>query len=146
MISSPFRKRLNQKQQVLSTAEADLSQSYEEGRRNGLSGDELQDFASPNWDAVILAREEIMVVRSLDLYKRARDFEVPVPPRVEGRLWEKGHEPGEWFLTDEGATHVRRLVSNELKERRELIFQWVTLLIGLIGVATGFIAVLVSSL
>ena len=146
MIPSRFKKQLSQKQHALSSAEAELSRAYEEGRRNGLSGDELQNFASPHWDVVNMAREEYMVARSLDLYKAARDFEVPVPPRVEGRLWEKGRESGEWFFTDEGAAHVRGLIRAEREETHEVIFRSVMLLIGLIGVATGFIAVLLSSL
>ena len=146
MTPGRFKKQLKQKQRALSSAEAELSRAYEEGRRNGLTGDELQNFASPHWAAVNMAREEYMVVRSLDLYNSARDFEVPVPPRVEGRLWERGRESGEWFLTDEGAAHVRGLIRAERSEKHELMFRWVTLLIGLIGVATGFIAVLLSSL
>ena len=146
MSPSRLKKQFNQKQDALSSAEAELSQAYEQGRRDGLRGDELQNFASPYRAVLDMAREEYMVARSLDLYKTARDFEVLVPPRVEGRLWEKGHESGEWFFTDEGASYVRGLIRVERKDKDELIFRSVMLLIGLIGVATGFIAVLLSSL
>ena len=65
MMPNRLKKQLNQKQNALSSAEAELSQAYEEGRRNGLKGDELQNFALPRGAAVSIAREEYMVARSL---------------------------------------------------------------------------------
>jgi hypothetical protein len=60
---------------------------------------------------------------------------------VESKRW-----PGNVYLSREGISEVRAMIRKDTKERHELMLPWLSLLIGLVGALTGFIAVIGSAL
>ena len=55
--------------------------------------------------------------------------------------WQRGQTFEGRFLTDQGASRLRALLRAERKERYESWSRWIALAIGLIGAATGLVAV-----
>ncbi len=79
------------------------------------------------------------------LIKRARRYYLPVPARTpKDGFWEEIGE-GEWFLTEEGTNHLRRIVNEEVNASHERILKLVTACTGLLGTIIG-LTVLLSKL
>lgn len=93
--------------------------------------------------------DEYITNRLLD---QARRFRVPIPHRyspdnTESDHWYEGHYTGQWYLTDLGVSTLRSEIRNEQKARHEIRAQWVVWLsglTGLLGAATGLVALLAS--
>lgn len=68
---------------------------------------------------------------------------LPVPSvSEESGMWERNVFTGGYHLTDKGIREIRRMVRQDIKESIEIFMPYVTTLFGLIGAATGLIAVI----
>ena len=84
------------------------------------------------------------------LLSKARKLRVPVPHRynedkTESEHWYEGNYTGRWYLTTRGFAALREEIRHEVKARHESRAQWViwpSTLTGVIGAATGLIALL----
>lgn len=84
------------------------------------------------------------------LLRKARRLRVPIPyirnaDGTESDLWYEGRQTGGWYLSTAGIRHLRQEIRQELKDRHESrshYLVWLTALTGIIGSATGLIAVL----
>lgn len=84
------------------------------------------------------------------LLSKARQLRVPVPHRynedkTESEDWYEGNYTGRWYLTTRGFSSLREEIRREIKARHESRAQWVvwlSALTGVIGAATGLIALL----
>jgi hypothetical protein len=88
------------------------------------------------------------------LLQRARKLRVPIPHRYSGKyeinsdFWFEGQYFGSWILTTKGVATLREEIRNEVKARYETRSHWViwvSALTGLLGAATGLVAVLSKS-
>jgi hypothetical protein len=83
------------------------------------------------------------------LVKEARRLRVPVPHRfnedgTESEHWEQGRYFGRAYLTRRGISALREEIRKERKARHEARSHWIAWLsavTGIVGAATGFIAV-----
>ena len=99
-----------------------------------------QELGSEMWE-IFRERQEH---NDLKLIRKARRYDLPIPPRREDDgLWEKWG-PGNWILTEKGSYHLIREIRNEQKERLALrkaridvAIGWVPLITGLIGTLIG---------
>lgn len=86
------------------------------------------------------------------LLAQARKFRVPIPHRynpdnTESDHWYEGRYTGQWYLTNLGVSELRGEIRKEQKARHEIRAQWVVWLsglTGLVGAATGLVALLVG--
>lgn len=93
--------------------------------------------------------DEYITNRLLD---QARKFKVPIPRRynpdnTESDHWYEGLYTAQWYLTSLGVSALRSEIRKEQKARHEIRAQWVVWLsglTGLVGAATGLVALLVS--
>ena len=84
------------------------------------------------------------------LLQKARRLRVPIPysrnaDGTESDLWYEGRQTGGRYLSSAGIRHLRHEIRQELKDRHESRSHhlvWLTALTGIIGSATGLIAVL----
>lgn len=84
------------------------------------------------------------------LLRQARKLRVPVPHRKhelgeESEHWYYGDYTSGWYLTNSGISALRKKVRSEIKDRHEARSRWViwiSALTGVIGAATGLLAVL----
>lgn len=86
------------------------------------------------------------------LLDQARRLRVPIPHRcdpdnTESNHWYEGHYTGQWYLTSLGVSALRSEIRQEQKAKHEIRAQWIVWLsglTGLVGAATGLIALLLS--
>lgn len=87
--------------------------------------------------------EKIKRLKTQYLISIADKLSLPTPPITEKEeRWEESGFSGRHVLTNKGITELRSLIRQEKRERYELMFRWVSILIGLIGAIIGLVAVL----
>lgn len=95
-------------------------------------------------------REEEDLYYTKTLLYQARKLRVPTP-RARNEFgeempeWYQANYTGVWLLTDVGTSSIRKEIRAELKERHEAkarLVVWISALTGVIGSATGLIAIL----
>lgn len=95
-----------------------------------------------------MLQEEYETIYSRRLVNKAIRLRLPVPERpygegvYENENWHRAPYVGEWYLKPEGIRKLRAEIRAERKARSEQLGLWLTLLIGLIGAATGLMAVI----
>jgi hypothetical protein len=95
-----------------------------------------------------LVQEELEGIRTDRILRRARALRVPPPSaRPHGHdfesadeNWSLGSIMGQWTLTAEGETRLRRAIRAEEKARRETAAFWLGMVTGLIALVTGLVA------
>ncbi len=78
------------------------------------------------------------------IIRRANGLDLPIPPYSDKEAWERNRTTGAYYLTAKGRADLRSLIRKEKRERFEYWARWIVLLTGLIGAATGLVAVLFS--
>lgn len=107
--------------------------------KNELLIKELKDEAHHE---IKTAQAEVTWLRSRYWTSQARKWEVALPAQDETH-WEDFEGTGfdGHLLSRAGVSYVRNAVREESSRSRKLIFEWLTMLVGIIGAATGLIAV-----
>ncbi|MFQ6027302.1 MAG: hypothetical protein ACE5Q6_07400 [Dehalococcoidia bacterium] len=137
-----FNLELRRKRRAWESEESRHAKAQTEAEGRGLAGNELREEMAPLWSQVVSASEEYQNARSQKIIQEARRLEIPVPEinDTDG-TWERGQTfPGR-FLTDLGVSNLRAAIRAEQRERYESWSRWIALTIGLIGAATGLVAV-----
>ena len=136
---SALRKFDKYKEEVRNTYDQEIAQARKEQK----SGDDLRMIEHSAWAEDRMYNEEISIIVTQYLLKKARKHFLPIPPIEETEMWEQCNQISTQFvLTNAGITKMRSLLRTEAKERREAILSYIAALTGLIGTATGLIAVL----
>jgi len=94
-------------------------------------------------EAMFFIDEEDFGIRELytdHLCYIAKRLIVPLPEFKDESMWQQSFN--RYILTPKGIYELKKLIRNEQKEKREIIFSWITLLIGLLGTLIGVISVL----
>ena len=76
------------------------------------------------------------------LRKIANKMILALPNRKDETLWDKPSGYSKSILTNKGIFELKRQIRLEKKEKRDIAFSWISLLIGLLGAAIGLISVL----
>ncbi len=78
------------------------------------------------------------------IIRRANGLDLPIPLYSDKEAWERNRTTGAYYLTAKGRADLRSKIRKEKRERFEYWARWIVLLTGLIGAATGLVAVLLS--
>ena len=76
------------------------------------------------------------------LLKIANKLIVPIPSFSDETAWEELSPYRKICLTNKGIFELKKSIRLEKKERRDIVFSLITILIGLIGALIGLISVL----
>jgi len=135
-----YRFKLNKARKNISRTKDKFRSLIAEAKLNNkLLTAELEDEARHE---ITIAQAELAWARSRYWTSQASKWEIALPAQDETH-WEdfegtgfEGH-----FLSLSGVSYVRNGVREESSRSRKLIFEWLTMLIGIIGAASGLIAV-----
>ena len=137
-----FDRELGRLRQRLEAAEARYDRAKAEAEGRGLTGFDLRDAVADLQSQVTQASEAYQNARSQQIIRQARRLEIPVPEINDSDgTWQRGQSFEGRFLTDQGVSQLRGLLRAERRERYESWSRWIALAIGLIGAATGLVAV-----
>jgi hypothetical protein len=140
-------RRLQRERQRVDHFYAEKLSSARKNPKNGDDVRSLESEASHEWH---LATDEIRGLVTEELTSVAERLFVPVPSWKEEKFWSESYIPGEQkFLTTEGVSHLRDLIRDERKKRREarlsqfdLVSKVIVTLTGLIGACIGLVSIL----
>jgi hypothetical protein len=99
-----------------------------------------------------LAEDEINEILAERLIKKARRWDVPLPPYpIEGaenqyEFWDMSNLTGRYILTRKGRALMRDSLRKEKRERFESKARWITLFTGITGAGIGLVSVLTNLL
>ena len=138
-----FDRELWKKRRARERIQRQYASAYEDAKRRGLKGDDLQSEMSQWWIDIDMLDEDYRRVRDAKWLRHARRLEIPTPEKNEKNgMWERGRVYREWLLTDIGLSTLRGAVRQEERDNREALFRWGTLIIGIVGAISGLIAVI----
>jgi hypothetical protein len=102
--------------------------------------DERESLIHEAMEVTGFINDDISYLITQNLRSKAEKLLLPFPTSNE--LWEQSPRTGKRFLTNEGIIEIRTKIRKEQRKRREKIAFWISILIGLIGALTGFMAVI----
>ena len=86
--------------------------------------------------------EEISILTTDNLIRKARRRFVPIPPHETEEMWEQCDKiSNRYVLTNKGISELRSSLRKERKEQVELIVMILATLTGFVGEITGLVAV-----
>jgi hypothetical protein len=130
-----------------------IEKSYQkhlaELKKKKASPDEFEQLRWQESNDVGDAYQQIHIFMSQQLLQEGYKYDARIPATNDTEFWVVNDGTHVGYLTPAGRNHVRRLIDEEKTRRFEVKTLWVTriilpltgVLVGLIGAATGFIAV-----
>lgn len=136
---------------ALSLATKRLDRLHDEGKKKRLSGYELEAYLSGHLADLQGAQEEYDIELTKALVRKANSLYIEIPPRPTTRhgedeigIWEHGFVYNEFYLTNKGVSHFKAAIRKDQKENFDSWSRWITLVIGLLGIATAVLALLIK--
>lgn len=119
--------------------------------RAAMDSDRVRELEDEHRFEIAMHDEEEDAYITKKLLRTARRLRVPIPhiyksDRSESDHWEEGRYTGRYYLTTKGISTLREEIRRELKARHELRSHWavwLAALTGLVGAATGLVALLI---
>lgn len=132
-------KLLRQKTRLRAVFRAEISKAHREGKPRA----EIESLESQGHFEESMVDEEIAILATDHLIRKAQRRFVPVPARDEGGMWiQCDRISNRYVLTNRGISHLRSCLRTERKEQVEIFVIVVAVITGIIGAATGLVAVI----
>lgn len=125
----------------LNKAIAKIEKKYEKDKKEA-TGNDYDSLMSMIASEVFPLYEEIEHLKTKRFCQLSNKYEIPIPEREDENFWNKRQYDYGRVLTTEGIWEIKKLLKEEKRFRREGIAIWLTAIIGTIGAATGFIAII----
>ncbi|MBI5062742.1 MAG: hypothetical protein HZB87_04550 [Desulfatitalea sp.] len=117
----------------------------EKSRKERKPAKDIQELDHDAWFEQRLIDEEISILTTERLIRRAQRYFVPIPSVKEDGMWTKCEfTENRYILTSSGISKVRSLLRSEYKEGLEFILKILAALTGIVGAITGLVAVLLK--
>jgi hypothetical protein len=114
----------------------------QKARTEGKSPDDINSLETESLHEDWTIDEEISILVTNYLIKKANRSFIPIPSHDEDGMWKKCNEiHNRYVLTSKGVSMLRTSMRLEMKEQYEMVLSLLTILIGIIGAATGLVAV-----
>jgi len=134
-------KLFRQKEALHVSYAEDIRKAHEEGK----SGDAIRTIEHGLRFEDNMVDEEIALLVTGRLIKKATRRSIPTPPLDTDGMWEQCSVMSRsYVLTDQGITQLRSSLRKEQKERVELFMMVLAVLTGFIGAVTGLVAVIMK--
>ena len=134
-------KLFRQKEAIRSAYADDIRKARKEGKPS----DDIQFLEHSSYFEESMVDEEISILATDNLIRKARRRFVPTPSRDDDGMWEQCDTiSNRYVLTSKGISELRSSLRNERKEQVELVVMVLAILTGIIGAATGLVAVIMK--
>jgi hypothetical protein len=119
---------------------ADIKNAHREGK----TGQDIENLRSDYRHEINELNEDIASLLTDYIISKANRKFVPIPLPQETGMWEQSTITQRYILTAYGISKVRSSLRADRKEQIELFIPIVAALTGVIGAATGFVAILLK--
>ena len=134
-------KLFRQKVKLRATFKEDILRA----RKQGKSRDDIMSLESQAWFEEQMVNEEISIIVTDYLIRRAKQHFMPIPSRDETSMWEQCNKiSNRYVLTDTGIFKLRSDMRLEQKERIDVLLTLLAAFTGIVGALTGLAAVLLK--
>ncbi len=117
----------------------------QKARKERKPKEDIQLLEHDAWFEQRLIDEEISILTTDRLTRRAQRHFVPIPSIKEDGMWTKCEfAENRYILTSSGISKVRSLLRSEHKEGLELVLKILAALTGIVGAIIGLVAVLLK--
>jgi hypothetical protein len=129
-----------QKETVRSAFAEDIRKAQKEHRTKDVESLEYESFFEES-----LLDEEISILATDNLIRKARRHFVPIPTNEVDGMWEQCSKIStRYVLTNKGISELRSSLRKERKEKVELVVIILATLTGVVGAVTGLVAVIMK--
>lgn len=116
-----------------------------EAKNESKNQNDIKSLENDSWFEQQMISEEISILVTDYLTKKANRSFIPTPSLEEDGMWEKCNKIHcRYVLSSKGITKLRTSMRIEKKEKYDMLLLLFTTLIGIIGATTGLIAVLLK--
>lgn len=134
--------KLFRKKEDIRNAYAD---DIRKARKEGKPSDDIQSLEHSSYFEDSMVDEEISLLATDHLIRKARRRFVPIPSHEAEGMWEQcSNISNRYVLTSKGISALRSPLRKERKERVELVVIILATLTGIIGAVTGLVAVIMK--
>jgi len=134
-------KLLRQKEALRNSFKEDIRKASKEGKPRG----DIEYLEHQSYFEEDMIDEEISILATENLIHNARRRFVPIPSRETEGMWEQCHTISNRFvLTSQGVSELRSSLRKERKEQLEFVVQILATITGVVGAATGLVAVIMK--
>jgi hypothetical protein len=124
---------------------AAFAQDIRKAQKEGKPLDDIQSIEHQSYFEERMFDEEISILATDNLIRKARNRFVPIPSHETDGMWEQCDAiSNRYVLTSKGISELRLALRKEQKERLELFVMVLAILTGIIGAVTGLMAVIIK--
>lgn len=131
-------KLFRKKEAIRNAFAEDIRKAQKEGRPR----EEIQSLEHQSYFEESMVDEEISILATDILVRKARRRFIPIPPREADGIWEQCNtSSNRYVLTNRGISELRSSSRKERKEQVEFVVMILAILTGIVGAVTGLVAV-----
>ncbi len=108
-------------------------------KKSGIDVERIVDDQRFEWRTI---EDEIQMLKSKRLLKRARHLSIPAPDFEDATMWEQSNVTNAWLLTMKGQNTLRSMLRVERKERTEGLKSWLPALAAGVSAIAAWVAAL----
>ena len=134
-------KLFRQKERLRAAFAADIRKAQKDSK----SREDIQSLEHQSYFEESMIDEEIAILATDNLIRKARRRFVPIPSHDTDGMWEQCNTiSNRYVLTDQGISQLRSSLQKERKEHAEIVVMVLAVLTGIIGAVTGLVAVIMK--
>ncbi len=141
-----FNKPIWKWNQAMREIERKRHDDVSEAKSKGVKGAEFQNILAYWNNEQWAADEEYRILITKQILKKARERMLSIPSRPspnekENEYWVQSHIFGEWYLTNEGVSLIKKTLRDESAAQFAPLYKWGGLILGSMGAASGLLAI-----
>jgi hypothetical protein len=122
---------------------AAFAEDIRKAQKDGKPSDDIKSLEYQSYFEESMIDEEIAILATDYLIQKARRRFLPIPSHDTEGMWEQCNVIStRYVLTNRGISELRSSLRKEQNDQAELVVRILTLLVGIIGAFTGFVAVI----
>lgn len=124
---------------------AAFAEDIQKAQNEGKPQEEIQFLKHQSYSEERMFDEEISILATDNLIRKASRRFVPIPSRETEGMWERcDNISNRYVLTSKGISGLRSNLRKEQKEQFELVVMVLAILTGIVGAVTGLVAVMMK--
>ncbi len=140
-----YRAKLTQLFRQKERLSADFTEKIRKAQKAGKPTEDIQSLENDWYFGEHCIDEEIASLATDNLIRKARRWFVPISSYDADGMWKRCDTiNNRYVLTNQGISQLSSSLRKEHKERAELLVMVLSVLIGIVGAATGLVAVIMK--